>query len=112
LWLLDSVPLALAVTFVGSIGAGVLNPILGAVEFESVPRELQARVLGAVGALAWAGIPVGGLLAGWLAGSWGLGAALALCGAVYLVATLAPFVFPSWKQMDRAPAPDPVPASY
>jgi MFS family permease len=112
LWLLDSVPLALAVTFVGSIGAGVLNPILGAVEFESVPRELQARVLGAVGALAWAGIPVGGLLAGWLAGAWGLGAALALCGAVYLAATLAPFVFPSWKQMDRAPAPDPVPASY
>ena len=65
-------------------------------------------MLGAVGALAWAGIPVGGLLAGWLAGGWGLGAALALCGAVYLVATLAPFVFPSWKQMDRARAPEPV----
>jgi MFS family permease len=99
--LLENVPLTVAVVFVCGLGSGVLNPILGAVEYEAVPRELQARVLGAIGALAWAGIPVGGLLAGWVAGGPGLATALGIAGGGYFLATLAPFVFPSWREMDR-----------
>jgi MFS family permease len=101
LMLLENVPLTVAIVFVCGLGSGVLNPILGAVEYEAVPRELQARVLGAIGALAWAGIPVGGLLAGWVAGGPGLATALGIAGGGYFLATLAPFVFPSWREMDR-----------
>src|SRR6201999_1298020 len=47
---------AVAVIFVVSgLSAGAINPVLSAAEYDAVPRELQARVLGAVGALAWAG---------------------------------------------------------
>ncbi len=89
------------VAIASGLGAGGINPVLGAVEYERVPRALQARVLGALGSLAWAGIPFGGLVGGALAGSLGLRTALAICGLAYLLATLAPFVFPVWREMER-----------
>jgi MFS family permease len=96
-----SVPPVALVAFIAGFGAGSINPILGAVEYERVPRHLQARVLGIVGALAWAGIPFGGLLGGVAVEGVGLAAAALAVGAIYLVATLAPFVFPAWRQMDE-----------
>lgn len=96
-----SVPPVAVVAFVAGFGAGSINPILGAVEYERVPRHLQARVLGIVGALAWAGIPFGGLLGGIAVEGVGLAAAVLALGAVYLVTTLAPFLFPAWREMDE-----------
>ncbi len=97
----SSVSPVLAVTLVAGIGAGGINPILGAVEYERVPSRLQARVLGALGATAWAGIPFGALLGGVLVERLGLSGALVLAGALYLLTTVAPFVFPAWREMDR-----------
>lgn len=91
----------LAIALLSGIGAGGLNPALGAVEYERVPAHLQARVLGTISALAWAGIPFGGLFGGGLADAFGLHTALLACGIAYLIATLAPFVFPAWRQMER-----------
>lgn len=87
---------------VGVLG-GVLNPILGAVEFERIPPRLHARVLGAIKASAWVGIPFGALLGGTLAEGPGLTVALLVCGSAMLLATLAPFVFPSWREVNRPP---------
>jgi MFS family permease len=101
---LSSASPVLAVAFIAGVGAGGINPILGAVEYERVPRHLQARVLGALGATAWAGIPVGALLGGALVDVIGLRAALLAAGCAYLVTTLAPFVFPAWRGMDRPAA--------
>jgi MFS family permease len=95
----------LAIAFVAGFGAGSINPILGAVEYERVPRHLQARVLGAIGALAWAGIPFGGILGGAVAEAAGLTTALWIAAAIYFLTTLIPFVFPVWREMDRRPAP-------
>jgi MFS family permease len=95
----------LAVMFIGGLGAGGINPIVGAVEYERVPRHLQARVLGAVGASAWAGIPLGSLAGGLLVSLAGDRLALIAAGGVYLIATIPPFVFPVWRQMDAAPRP-------
>ena len=104
---LSSVPPMLVLCLLSGFGAGGINPILGAVEYERVPRHLQARVLGALGALAWAGIPVGSLAGGLAVEHLGLRPALGAAGLVYLVATLAPFVLPAWRGMDRT-APQPV----
>lgn len=101
---LSTVSPVLALSVLCGFGAGGLNPILGAVEYERVPRHLQARVLGALGALAWAGIPVGALAGGLGVERLGLRPALLVAGCVYLLTTLAPFVFPAWRGMDRAPA--------
>lgn len=90
--------------FVCGLGAGGINPILGAVEYERVPRHLQARVLGALGATAWVGIPLGALVGGLMVSAIGLRAALVAGGVLYGVTTLCPFVFPVWSQMNRDPA--------
>jgi hypothetical protein len=58
-------------------------------------------VLGAIKASAWVGIPFGALVGGALAAGPGLTAALLICGSVMLLVTLAPFVFPSWRGIDR-----------
>lgn len=97
----DSLVVIVTVVAVTSVSIGAINPLLGAAEFERIPERMRARVLGAVGSLAWAGIPVGGLLAGWLVTGVGITWALIAFGATYLVATLFPFFQPAWRLMDR-----------
>ena len=46
------------------MGAGPLNPIIGAVEFERIPQNMRGRVFGAVTAGAWIAMPLGMLLGG------------------------------------------------
>lgn len=104
--LTDNLPTVLSVTLIAGIAAGSINPILGAVAYERIPPELLARVFGAVGALAWAGIPLGGLIAGALVPLVGLSGAFAALAVIYFAATLAPFIGAAWRQMDdrRLPA--------
>lgn len=100
-----SLPPVLVVCLVSGIAGGVLNPIIGAVQFERIPAHLQARVMGVAKASAWLGIPFGSLVGGLLAEAIGLRGALLVCGSAMLIATLAPFVFPAWRGLDRASAP-------
>jgi MFS family permease len=95
----------LAVTLASGLAVGGINPVVGAVEYERVPRHLQARVIGAVGASAWAGIPFGSLAGGIAVSAFGLRPALLAAAAVFGVTTLAPFAFPVWRQMERRPGP-------
>lgn len=97
----DSLVVIVTVVAVTSVSIGAINPLLGAAEFERIPERMRARVLGAVGSLAWAGIPVGGLVGGWLASGIGITRALIAFGTAYLVATLLPFFQPAWRLMDR-----------
>ena len=96
-----SLPLVLSVAVLSGLFSGVLNPILGAVQFERIPTRLHAPVLGTIKASAWIGIPFGSLVGGGLAGSFGLTAALLICGSIMLLATLAPLIFPTWRTIER-----------
>jgi MFS family permease len=91
----------LVVSAVGGLAIAAVNPILGAVMYERVPARLQARVLGLSTALAWAGIPLGGLLGGVLTDGVGLRTALLVTGALYLGATLMPLMGRVWREMDE-----------
>ena len=93
-----------AVWAVSGIGAGAINPLLGAAEYDRIPRPLQARVLGALGGIAWAGIPFGALLAGALVAATSLRTALIAGAVLYLVANLDPFVRSAWSLMNRSAA--------
>lgn len=97
----DQTFIVYAVGFVAGAAMGGVNPILGVVFYERVPEPLRARVLGLARALAWAGIPLGGLLGGWAVEQLGLTAALLAFGALYFAVTLVPFTRPTWRQMDR-----------
>jgi MFS family permease len=84
---------------------GSLNPAIGATQYERIPEHLRARVLGLTRASAWVGIPFGALLGGYLVQVFGLREAVFAFAGSYLLTTLAPFVFPVWKQM-RRPSPE------
>jgi len=91
----------LAVWLLAGLTSGAINPVLGAAQFEAIPRELQARVLAVVGALSWVGIPFGALLAGLLVNATSLTTAISVAAGLYFLATLDPVVRPAWALMER-----------
>lgn len=99
------VPLTLIVVVfaISGLGSGFLNPILGAVIFERIPRDMVGRVSSMGSSLAWAGIPLGGLVGGALVTAAGLAPALMICGVAYFVVTILPGVQPEWREMERRP---------
>jgi MFS family permease len=96
-------PLAIAIPFVvfASMGAGPLNPIIGAVEFERVPRNMRGRVGGAIGAGAWSAMPLGMLIGGVLTEALGVRIMLLGLGVVYLATTISMAFIPAMKEMNR-----------
>jgi hypothetical protein len=97
---------AIAVIAVSGIACGPVNPLLNVVQFERIPVRLRARVLGTIAAGQFAGMPLGGLLAGFLTESAGLTAALLTFAALYILASSPPLLSRSWKQTGVA-APQP-----
>ncbi|GAA3416460.1 MFS transporter [Streptosporangium vulgare] len=91
----------LVVFAVSGFGSGFINPVLGAVLFERVPRRMLGRVNALGDSLAWAGIPLGGLLAGAAVAAAGLAPVLLVCGAVYFLTTNLAGLRPEWREMDR-----------
>ncbi len=94
----------IVVNLVGAILVGAINPLLASAEFERIPEHLRARVIGAVGGLAWAGMPIGGLFGGWLTEWLGITAAITVVGVAYFLVTLDPFVRRAWRLMERRSA--------
>lgn len=101
--LVVDVPLwaVVAVFAVSGFGSGFLNPILGAVIFERIPRPMVGRVNSMGSALAWSGMPFGGLLGGGLITAIGLSPAILVVGIAYLVVTTLPAIQKEWSEMDR-----------
>jgi len=86
---------------IGGLGAGFINPVLGAIFYERVPSHLIGRVSALEDSLCWSGVPLGGISAAAGIAALGLAPALAIAGGIYLVATLVPGLRPEWKEMDR-----------
>jgi MFS family permease len=99
-------PLWVALLFVVicSMGAGPLNPIIGAVEYERVPKNMRGRVGGAVGAGAWSAMPLGMLVGGVLTEQLGVRPMLLGLGVIYLITTLSMAFIPAMKEMNRKEA--------
>ena len=99
--LVEQVWVVYTVAFVAGLSIAAVNPILGALSYQRIPEQLQARVLGLTHAVSWAGIPLGSLLAGLAVQGLRLPVASLLFGLAYLTVTLLPFVSPAWRTMDR-----------
>jgi MFS family permease len=93
--------LVLAMCVIGGASSGFLNPVLGAVQFERIPREMVGRVTSLSSALCWSLMPFGGVLGGVLVSGIGLSPALWVVGTAYFVTTMAPALVPSFRGMDR-----------
>lgn len=88
---------------VSGLAVGTLNPILTTVLYERVPDALRSRVSGVTTAGVLLAAPLCGVGTGYLVEGAGPVAALLGTGALYFLVTLAPALFPSWRQMDRPP---------
>ncbi len=91
----------LVVFTVSGLGGGFLNPIIGAILFERIPRPMLGRVTALSDSLAWSGIPLGGLAAGAAVTVFGLVPALLTGGAIYLLITSLTGLRPEWRDMRR-----------
>ena len=96
-------PLWMALVFVVifSMGAGPLNPIIGAVEYERVPKNMRGRVGGAISAGAWSAMPLGMLIGGVMTEQLGVRPMLLGLGVIYLTTTLSMTLIPAMKEMNR-----------
>jgi predicted MFS family arabinose efflux permease len=95
-----------AVSFCAGLGIAAVNPIIGAVSYERIPESMMARVQGLMTAVAWVGIPLGGLIGGWLVEATGVHPAMLAFGIAYGLVTLAPLVWRrTWRHLDDRPAP-------
>lgn len=98
---LDTIVPATILAACCGLAMGCVNPVVGAVQYEQIPRPMLPRVLGAVKASAWVGLPLGPVLAGLVTDHAGVRIALVGVGALMLTLTLAPFVIPAFRQMNR-----------
>lgn len=94
------------VTFLSGMALAAVNPIVGVSFLDRTSAEMWPRVQGLMIAVAWAGIPLGGLLGGWSVQSLGLEAALLLTSALYLAVALVPVLgYRTWRGLNAAPKP-------
>jgi MFS family permease len=92
----------ITVSFCCGVANAAVNPVMGVTLYERVPAELQTRVFGVTGAIAFIGIPIGGVLAGWSAATFGLRPAVIGSGVVLLLVTLVP-VYRWWRHPVELP---------
>lgn len=89
-----------AINLISGLGAGFLNPVLGALQFERIPPRLMGRVSAAGLATSWMLMPLGGVLAGFLTAHTTLTVTLLSFAALYLVAVAVPTLSPQWRSMN------------
>jgi MFS family permease len=93
--------LILVMCVIGGVSSGFLNPVLGAVQFERIPRPMVGRVTALTSALSWSLMPFGGVLGGLVISGIGLSPAMLVIGLAYFAATMAPALIPSFRGMNR-----------
>jgi MFS family permease len=91
------VPALITVFAIAGLAAGSINPLISTLLYEEIPRELRARVLGALTTGVSLGMPLGSLLGGVAVATWGIGPTVLATGIAYLVVTLTPLIGRSWR---------------
>jgi MFS family permease len=94
------IPALLTVFALAGLFAGSINPLLDALLYEKIPRNMRARVFGALTTGVTAGMPLGSVLGALVVSGAGLLPALICVAVIYGLVTLAPLVGRSWKSME------------
>ncbi|MGH8928342.1 MAG: MFS transporter [Acidimicrobiia bacterium] len=82
------------------IATGAINPLLLVVAYQRIPAVIRGRAFGVTRAAAWGAMPLGTILAGYLADAFGLRATVFVFASAYLLASLSPAIGKVWLQMD------------
>lgn len=103
--LYPSVWILIVVTLITSLGAGPLNPIIGAISFERIPPNMRGRVFGALTAGAGLAMPLGLLLGGVLTESLGTFVMMIGLALTFFITTMSMAFIPAMKLMNRTSQP-------
>jgi MFS family permease len=107
----DDLTVIVIVTFLSGMVMCSVNPTIGAVIYQRVPGAMLARAGGIVMAIAMAGIPIGGVLAGVVVERLGFVNGVLLSSLLYFAVTLTPVVrHRVWRELNDAGARAPDPA--
>jgi MFS family permease len=109
LGLSHSLPLVLVVTFVAGIAGAATNPTYGALLYERIPARFQNRVFGLLTAICAAGLPLGGLVAGFLVAGLGLRGGIVSTAALGFALILSALIW--YRRADAHPIPIPEPVA-
>jgi MFS family permease len=97
-------PVLLVAFVLEGIASAPLNPITMSIRQERVPMQYRARVFGTTRAIAFAAIPLGQLVAGFMIEWMGVRPFILMVSLIYLAAVVS-FVFnPVLREMDKRPA--------
>jgi MFS family permease len=108
----DNLTVIVAVTFISGMVMCSVNPTVGAVIYQRVPGPMLARAGGIIMAVAMAGIPLGGVLAGLVVERLGFVNGVLLSSVLYFAVTLTPVIrHRVWRELNdagaRGPTADP-----
>ncbi|WP_412539254.1 MFS transporter [Longispora sp. K20-0274] len=106
-----NLPLVMVVTLLSGVAMCAVNPVYGAALYRRVPAALQTRVFGLVTAVCFAGIPLGGFLAGWAVPGFGLNGTILVFGGVFLAVSLVPLLGVRGRDPLGLPEPKVAPAA-
>jgi MFS family permease len=101
----DNLTVVVVVWLVGGIAMSSLNPTVAAMVYQRTPKKMLARVGGVITAVAFGGVPLGGIIGGLLVESLGLVNGILIATAAYFVASMSPvFGHRLWREIeDGAP---------
>ncbi|HCT78531.1 MAG TPA: MFS transporter [Micromonosporaceae bacterium] len=106
----DNLTLIVIVWLIGGVAMSSLNPTVSAMIYQRTPKEMLARVGGIITAVAFGGMPLGGLLAGFLVQTLGLTNGILVTTALYFLVTLTPVIgYRLWRELNDTAPPRPVP---
>ena len=96
------IPVLIVIYAVQGLMVGPINPIVMTVQQEIVPPEKRARVFGVASAGYLAGVPLGGLVSGYLIAGIGSIPTLFVMATCYLVTTGSLLINPALKDMQKS----------
>ncbi len=103
----DNLTVVVVVWLVSGVAMSSLNPTVSAMIYQRTPKKLLARVGGIITAVAFGGVPLGGLIGGLLVESVGLANGILIGAGAYFAASMSPvFGYRLWREIDHS-APKP-----
>ena len=98
-------PVLLLLGALSGVFFGAVNPITNLTMQNRTPEALRGRVVGVMGAAAYAAGPIGYLVAGPLVAAWGAQAVFLLLAVLLLVVSVATAFLPTLRRLDDPALP-------